>query len=206
VNHPANAGTIVRALAGARAWTRARSCAGVLALLVIPAVAFSGCLSGKRISDIDAPTASATPAVGSPWVVPPGVVVAPARRGEREIDGLYPATDPQERCCWLAPSAVVAAEKPAGAGLAIVTVYVPDYPFFETRPQNLTIAIAGSIEYRGDVSPGVHRLRVALPAPNGEARTLRFTMHIGRTFVPYAEHLNGDHRALGLILLSITFG
>jgi hypothetical protein len=175
-----------------------------MALALIGCIFASGC--NKRISDIDAPGSPAPVPSGPYWAVPPGVWVASDLRGTSEIDGLYASSDPRERCCWIAPSATLIAPKTAGTATAILTVWVPDYPFFEAAAQGLSVAIAGREEHRTALEPGVHRLRFALPdAIRAHAGEVRFALRTDRTFVPYDEHVNADRRALGLIVLGVAY-
>lgn len=177
--------------------------ARALALLLLP-IALVACLAGKKISDIDAPSSAAATASDVLWALPSGVVVSSARRGMRLVDGLYPSVDPAERCCWIAPSATVVAAKSGPASVAILTVLVPDYPFFDAHPQGLGISVAGSAAHFTALGPGVHRLRVDLPALRPNSPDVAFALRTDETFVPANEHVNADHRALGLILLGIT--
>jgi hypothetical protein len=175
-----------------------------IVLALIGCLCASGC--NKRISDIDAPGSPSPVPSGPYWAVPPGVSVASALRGTTEIDGLYASSDPRERCCWIAPSATLVAPKSAGTATAILTVWIPDYPFFEANAQGLSVVIAGREERRTALAPGVHRLRFALPdSIRARAGDVRFALHTDRTFVPYAEHVNADRRALGLIVLGVAY-
>lgn len=169
------------------------------------ALALGGCLSGKRISDIDAPS-SAAPSSGLAWRVPDGVVVGEGERGSLEIDGLYPSTvanDP--RCCWIAPSAMVEAVEPPSASVLAVTVLVPEYPFFDERAQVLSVSFAGVTTRATGLTPGVHRLEIALAPGARKTGPVTIGLRTDRTFVPANEHVNGDTRALGIILLGIGF-
>ena len=150
--------------------------ARALALLLLP-IALVACLAGKKISDIDAPSSAAATASDVLWALPSGVVVSSARRGMRLVDGLYPS---------------------------VLTVLVPDYPFFDAHPQGLGISVAGSAAHFTALGPGVHRLRVDLPALRPNSPDVAFALRTDETFVPANEHVNADHRALGLILLGIT--
>jgi hypothetical protein len=175
-----------------------------IALVLIGCLCASAC--NKRISDIDAPGSPSPVPSGPYWAIPPGVSVAPGFRGTAEIDGLYAASDPRERCCWIAPSATLIAPKAAGTATAILTVWVPDYPFFEANAQGLSVAAAGREEHRTPLAPGVHRLRFTLPdSIRSQAGGVRFTLHTDRTFVPYDQHFNADRRALGLIVLGVAY-
>ncbi len=176
-----------------------------LALLLVP-IALAGCLAGKKISDIDAPSSAAATASGTLWALPSGVVVSNARRGTRLVDGLYPSVDAAERCCWIAPSATIVAVRSGPAAVAILTVLVPDYPFFEAHPQGLGISVAGHARHFAALDPGVHRLRVDLPPLRSNRTDVAFALRTDETFVPANEGVNTDRRALGLILLGITVG
>lgn len=175
------------------------------AAMLVPIV-LASCLAGKRISDIDAPGRPARPATGPPWSVPPGVAVTAAQRGLPVVRGLYPATTASERCCWIAPHATVGTRVTTWPAELRLDVLVPSYPFFEERPQALTVSVAGTAHRFSDLGPGVHRLRFDVtPAPNlrhDGIATIELTTE--RTFVPKAEHVNADVRALGIILLRVS--
>ena len=176
-----------------------------LALSLLAATVWCAC-AGKRISDIDEP-ASPSPAPSGPyWVVPPGVVVPANQRGAIEVDGLYPSTDPNERCCWIAPHATLVVTKPVGASTAVLTVFVPDYPFFETHPPRLTVNSSNAQSYAG-LDPGVHRLSIQLPdtARTRSAENLALPLRVDRAFVPADQGINSDKRALGIIVLGVGF-
>lgn len=179
--------------------------ARAVALLLLP-LALVACLAGKRISDIDAPGSPAATAPGALWALPSGVVVSKARRGIRLVDGLYPSVDPAERCCWIAPSATVVAAKSGPASIAILTVLVPDYPFFDAHPQGLAVSVAGYADHFAALGPGVHRLRIDLPASlRPGSANVAFELRTDERFVPANEQVNADRRALGVILLGIAF-
>ena len=170
------------------------------------ACTLSGCLEGKKISDIDAPaTTVAIPGRdGTTWRVPVGVGIGAGTRGEPIIDGLYPATAANDTCCWLAPSARVLLAAPRGARHATIAFLVLPFPFFERHPSAVTLRI-GSRETRvANLVPGVHRITIDLPHESSvAARTL--AIHSGPTFVPVREGVNADTRELGIILASIAY-
>ncbi len=163
--------------------------------------AFTGCLEGKKISDLEAPPAAAPPR-GSSWIIPTGVGIDAKHRGALESHGLYASTDPHELCCWLAPSARITFAAPRSAVHAVVSFLVPQYPFFYAQPQAIVLRVGAFRERYADLVPGVHRIGIDLPE-HGNAATLEVTSE--RTFVPARERINSDTRALGIVLLSVAY-
>ena len=180
------------------------SLARVAVLAAVLALILGGC-SGKRISDIDQPTASPA-STGAPWAVPAGIAVAPGDRGKLEIDGLYPSIVPNDlRCCWIAPSATVKASEPAASTTMVLTVLVPEYPFFDDDKQGVRITLGGHTTGAPALAPGVHRIEVPVPAAARHAGVVTVGLQTDRSFVPAHENVNTDTRALGVILLGIAF-
>ncbi len=176
---------------------------GGFALLTV-LIALGAC-SGKRISDIDEPTPAASSS-GPAWSVPDGVAVTPDERGSLDIDGLYPSTVPNDRrCCWIAPVASVRAREPAAATTLVLTVLVPDYPFFEAHAQSLSVRAGGTSANATGLAPGVHRIDVALKPAERRTGILTIGLRTTQTFVPAHENVNSDTRELGVILLGISF-
>ena len=173
---------------------------------VVLLVALSGCLEGKKISDIDAPAATvAVPGRdGTTWRVPVGVGIGAGRRGEPIIDGLYPATAANDTCCWLAPTARVLLDAPHGARHATIAFLVLPFPFFERQPSAVTLRIGSRVTHVANLIPGVHRITIEIPdESSAAARTL--AIHTVPTFVPVREGVNADTRELGIILASIAY-
>ncbi len=165
-----------------------------------------GCLEGKKISDIDDPAASvATPGRdGTTWRLPVGVAIGSAKRGDRIIDGLYPATAANDTCCWLAPNARVLLDVPRGARHATIAFLVLPFPFFERHPSAVTLRIGKRETHVANLVPGVHRITVDVAlASSPQARTV--AIHAEPTFVPAREGVNADTRELGIILDSIAY-
>jgi hypothetical protein len=170
------------------------------------AVALSGCLEGKKISDIDDPTAIvATPGLdGTLWRVPVGVAIGSTKRGALLIDGLYPSIVASESCCWLAPTARVLLDAPLGARHANLALLVEQYSFFERHPPTVTLRIEGRVTHVADLVPGLHHVTIDLPQGSDlAARTL--AIHTEPTFIPAHEGINTDTRGLGIILTSIAY-
>ena len=164
------------------------------------------CLSGKRISDIDAPPSAAPPGGPAAWSVPDGVAVTADERGSTDIDGLYPSNVPNDRlCCWIAPSANVKTREPKAAGVLILTVFVPEYPFFDDGSQGLRVILGGHTTKVAGLAPGVHRIEITLLPGARPAGTVTIGLRTDRTFVPANEHIDADTRHLGLYLLGIAF-
>ena len=138
--------------------------------------------------------------------MPPGVVVTPSKRGERNVDGLYPATAAGERCCWIAPDATIRLQAPVRPAQLQLDVLVPAYPFFERQPQTLTVSLATTTQRFSDLGPGVHRLRIEIAQGRGGRHSgiVTIALHTERSFVPQREGFNADTRPLGLILLDVS--
>ena len=167
------------------------------------ALLFASCgCAGKRLSDLGT-GAALSAATG----LPPGVVVDAARRGEAAIDGLFPSVRGDRTCCWVATSARLRARKVAPAKYLDLTIYVPDYPFFERRPQSLTITIErGVAQRRCCFAPGTHTLRFELPERlQTKTGTLLVLIRSRYAFVPAAERVNADTRSLGVVVSRIDF-
>lgn len=175
-------------------------------IAVLLALMVSGCLEGKKISDIDNPAATVTTPGrdGATWRVPVGVEIGAGLRGEPIIDGLYPATAANDTCCWLAPTARVRLDVPRGARHATIAFLVLPFPFFERHPSAVTLRIGSRETHVGNLVPGVHRITIDLSLESSvAARTV--AIHTEPTFVPALEGVNADTRELGIILDSIAY-
>lgn len=166
------------------------------------AVLFASGCAGKRLSDLGTSTSLATQNG-----LPPGVVLDAPRRGDAAIDGLFPSVPGDRTCCWIATRARLLARKVAPAKYLDLTIYVPDYPFFERRPQSLAVTIeSGDAQQRCCFPPGTHTLRFELPAPvQVKEGTLRVLIRSRFPFVPAAEGVNADTRSLGVVVSRIDF-
>jgi hypothetical protein len=162
-------------------------------------------LSGKRISDIDSDIPSARPQA---WTLPGGVIVPPAERGAREVQGLYPSSVPNDRtCCWLASRARVTSLKAKAASRLEVTIWIPDYGFFRRHPLGVDISIDGEPpKRRCCYAPGAYSLSFALP-PRLRRRVgeIPLVFSTSAAFIPRAEGINSDSRRLGFVLLRIDY-
>ena len=130
-----------------------------------------------------------------------------ARRGEAAIDGLFPSVPGDRTCCWVATSASLRARKVAPAKYLDLTIYVPDYPFFERRPQSLTVTVEhGVAQRRCCFAPGTHKMRFELtPRLQTKTGTLRVFIRSRYSFVPAAERVNAHTRSLGVVVSRIDF-
>lgn len=177
----------------------------VVALAV--ALGASGCLGGKRLSDIGTHGPNVGLADGAA-LLPAGVAVPAVARMPFEVDGLYPSTIPNDRmCCWIATHARVRTVKAAPAKRVDLTIFVPPYAFFEHNPQGLTLAIEGArFSPRCCYGPGIHTLSFDLPA-NLRARIgqVVLTLDTLHAFVPAREHVNTDSRSLGVVLSRVDY-
>jgi hypothetical protein len=138
--------------------------------------------------------------------IPIGTVVPDNDAQSAARSGLYPTpSDDTAMCCWLAPEAVVYAVKSNVAERALVRILVPSFTFFQVG-QTVTIAVGGIALSPQSLAPGVHVLAVALPPRlRGYVGRVPITIRSSRTFVPAHEGVNTDTRALGIILVGVTF-
>jgi hypothetical protein len=171
------------------------------------ALAASGCLGGKRLSDIGTHDPNVHLADGAA-LLPAGVIVPGFARMPFEVDGLYPSTIPNDRmCCWIATHARIRTVKAAPARRVDVTIFVPPYAFFERSPQGITLAIEGTrFSPRCCYGPGIHTLSFDLPA-NLRPRTgqVVLTLDTLHAFIPAREHVNTDSRSLGVVLSRVDY-
>jgi len=146
------------------------------------------------------------------YVVPAGVMIMPrASLLSFQRDGLYPERKP-EFCCFTASNVTVRVLKPSKAHDLQAVIYVPKWPLFEKRPQNVAVFVGRerrSLLPLGDLhglGPGVHRLRWSLPVSLAGSDSRFFVrLHSGVSAVPEHEGISSDKRALGFVLIAIRF-
>ncbi len=169
---------------------------------LVAACALASCGSAPVIGQ-DGPPRKAVPYVAH--AIPPGVYVASGDRQKPMIDGLYPATVPNDpACCWMAPQARVQFMKKRNATYVDVTVYVlPDVPLFKKKPRSIRISVGDNLVSSCCLQLGATTLSLRLP-DRYRAAAGPFALHIATSsFVPAKEGLNGDTRVLGVLLRKV---
>jgi O-antigen ligase len=136
--------------------------------------------------------------------IPIGVVETARQRSADVFRGLYPNNASDPFCCWLAPKARLETIAPAGASTMIVALLVPNLPFFSHGGQHVALTLESKRHEIDFVRPGLQRISIALDA-RAVPKDLVLRIETTRTLVPKREHLNGDTRALGVVLQGIGF-
>jgi hypothetical protein len=160
--------------------------------------------SEKKISHLGEPPSPVPIVNGKPWLLPPGIVAPPDKRGAIEIDGLYSSNVPGDHmCCWVGQRSLLHAVAPPGATALELTVFVPK-PVRPDRPQSIDVSIDGAPPVHRIVQPGVTTQSFPLSVqPQG--RPVNIGLVTGYTFVPKEAGINADTRHLGIVVLRVDF-
>ena len=137
-------------------------------------------------------------------VYPPGIV-APAGYADALHEGIY-ASDAPKTCCFLAGSALLVLDNPAGAQLAVFTFYVPSVAPLQRNAERAHVSFNG----RAAGAPALFVTRNAgrqLFHPAGAARASPFVRgaeHVGEMGTEKIG-LNEDRRELSVMLVRIGY-
>ena len=141
---------------------------------------------------------------GGATVYPPGIV-APAGYADALHEGIY-ASDAPKTCCFLAGSALLTLDNPAGAQLAVFTFYVPSVAPLQKNGERVHVSFNGRAAGPPVLlSPGMQDVSFPiLPALRG-LRHLTAALNMSVKWVPKKIGLNQDRRELSVMLVRIGY-
>jgi hypothetical protein len=118
--------------------------------------------------------------------------------------GVYPGTE--RSCCFLAPTAHVVLDKPAGRLAVTFNFYTPNIGSYYDG-ETVTVD-AGGQTAKGSLQQGPRRwiiISMALPAKYRDETLVPVTITASRTLVPKKIGINGDTRDLGVIFTKVEY-
>jgi hypothetical protein len=140
---------------------------------------------------------------GASLTFPPGIVAFENATAAVQA-GIYPGHE--KACCFLAPSARLMLDKPAGAIQATFNFYVPKMEP-NSDEQIVTVAAAGQSASGSMKGNAGNRIVVtlALPPSYRSKTEVPVTISASKSFVPSKIGLNGDSRNLSVILTKVSY-
>ena len=118
--------------------------------------------------------------------------------------GIYPGSDAGS-CCWIGRRASFDVIAPMGADTLLITVFIPDYAA-RTNSQRIRLRTnTGAWQERCCFGAGMHEMAFSLGEPLQRPEALSVDLAMSATFVPARLGLNGDPRALSVLLRGVTF-
>lgn len=137
-------------------------------------------------------------------VYPPGIV-APADYGSALHEGIY-GSDAPKTCCFLAGSALLTLDNPAGAQLAVFTFYVPSVAPLQKDGERVHVSFNGrAAGPPALLSPGMQDVSFSIPPTLRDRRRLTAALNMSVKWVPKKIGLNEDRRELSVMLVRIGY-
>ncbi len=137
-------------------------------------------------------------------VYPPGIV-APAGYADALHEGIY-ASDAPKTCCFLAGSALLTLDNPAGAQLAVFTFYVPSVAPLQKNAERVHVSFNGrAAGAPALLSPGMQDVSFPIPPALRGLRHLTAALNMSVKWVPKKIGLNEDRRELSVMLVRIGY-
>ena len=141
---------------------------------------------------------------GGANVYPPGIV-APAGYADALHEGIY-ASDAPKTCCFLAGSALLTLDNPAGAQLAVFTFYVPSVAPLQKNAERVHVSFNGRpAGAPALLSPGMQDVSFPIPPALRGLRHLTAALNMSVKWVPKKIGLNEDRRELSVMLVRIGY-
>ena len=174
--------------------SRSRSSIARITLLMMVAL-LTACNRGNGYQSTAGP--------GGVAVYPAGIVL-PADYATGARSGIYSSDEPKT-CCFLAGSALLTLDNPAGAQFAVFTFYVPSVAPLKNG-ETVRVRLEGtSAGAPAHLSPGMQDVTFTIPPPLRNRRHLAATLDMSVKWVPKNIGLNADLRELSVMLVRIGY-